>query len=73
MPLSFLIPPVYSHHSWNLVTSNLNFKFEEVGGDSNTFIIDNLNVYNGKVTINIDWAERNIIPRQLYKVNITGE
>lgn len=52
---------------------NLNFKFEEVGGDSNTFIIDNLNVYNGKVTINIDWAERNIIPRQLYKVTITGE
>lgn len=57
--------PKYKHRF-----QDLTFKFDQVGGNK-TFTLDNLKIYNGRVTLNLDWENYPIRSEELYKVTIT--
>ena len=63
---SFDAYPIYGRE-----IKGLQFYFENVSDSSNNFTITNSSLYNGRVTINIDWTSNHIIERQLYRVTIT--
>ena len=63
--------PKYEHSF-----KNLTFSFTDVNKENDTsvdFEINNLSIYNGKNTINIDWEKYGIEPQKLYKVEITAQ
>lgn len=67
---------VYSFDAYPIYGSeftNLKFKFINVQDSSDNFTLEGYQIYNGRVTININWGAYNIQPRKLYKVQITGD